>query len=62
MYHKHGNGDTLTCYGTEGAGVSFIGNKSTVEASESGRVARNLFRKFIEGTVHVYTVMLLNQY
>ncbi|XP_028418018.1 uncharacterized protein LOC114542746 [Dendronephthya gigantea] len=48
MHHKHGSGDTLTFYGTEGAGVSFIGNKSTIETSEGGRVALNLFRKFIE--------------
>jgi disulfide oxidoreductase YuzD len=53
MHHKHGSGDTLTFYGTEGAGVSFIGNKSTIETSESGQVALNLFRKFVEGKYKV---------
>lgn len=60
MYHNHGSGDTLTYYGTEGAGVSFIGNKSTIETSESGRVALNLFRKFVEGKYEVS--MSMNTY
>jgi hypothetical protein len=58
MHHKHDSGDTLTYYGTEGAGVSFIGNKSTIETSESGRVALNLFRKFIEGK---YEILMLDK-
>lgn len=49
MHHKHGNGDTLTFYGTEGAGVSFIGNKADIKASEGGKMALMLFRKFMEG-------------
>ena len=49
MYHKHGAGDTLTFYGTEGAGVSFVGNKETIQASECGQLTLNLFRKFVEG-------------
>lgn len=53
MHHKHGSGDTVTYYGTEGAGVSFIGNKSTIETSEGGRVALNLFKKFIEGKCEI---------
>ena len=49
MHHRHGAGDTLTFYGTEGAGVSFVGNKDTIPTSECGQLALNLFRKFMEG-------------
>ena len=54
MHHKHVSGDTLTIYGTEGAGVSFIGNKSNVETSESGQMVLKLFRKFMEGLYNYY--------
>ena len=39
MHHKHGNGDTMTFYGTEGAGISFIGNKADIKASEGAKMA-----------------------
>lgn len=49
MHHKHGLGETLTFYGTEGAGVSFIGNKMDVKTSEGGEMALTLFKKFMQG-------------
>lgn len=48
MHHKHGLGETVTCYGTEGAGVSFIGNKMDVKRSEGGEMALMLFKKFMQ--------------
>lgn len=62
MHHKHGSGDTVTFYGTEGPGVAFIGNKGNQETSEGGAMALKLFRKFMEGkpgqfgsTVYIFT-------
>ena len=49
MHHKHGNGTTVTLYGTEGHGVRFIGNKSTMATSEHGMAAIRLFKSFMEG-------------
>ena len=49
MHHRHGLGDTVTCYGTQGAGVSFIGNKTDVKRSDGGQLALLLFKKFLEG-------------
>ncbi|KAL9966654.1 hypothetical protein ACROYT_G024765 [Oculina patagonica] len=34
MKNRHGDDNSLNVYGTAGAGVTFIGNKSTVKASE----------------------------
>jgi len=39
MRNRHGDGDTLNVYGTAGAGVNFIGNKSSMQ----------LFDRFIKG-------------
>ena len=52
MHHKHGLGDTVTWYGTEGAGVSFAGNKNDIKTSEGGDMALRLFKKFMEGTIN----------
>lgn len=49
VHHKYGNNDTSTFHGTEGAGVSFIGNKADVKASEGGIMALMLLRKFMAG-------------
>ena len=49
MRNRHGDGDTLNVYGTAGAGVNFIGNKSSIEASEGGRMAMQLFNRSITG-------------
>jgi hypothetical protein len=52
-FHKHGSGDTVSFYGTEGAGVSFIGNKEDIPTSPGGEIVLKLFRKFMEGIVEV---------
>jgi len=49
MKNRHGDGDTLNVYGTAGAGVNFIGNKSSIKASEGGNMAKQLFDRFIKG-------------
>lgn len=49
MCHKYASGETVTFYGTEGEGVSFIGNKSDIKTSDGGAMAVKLFRKFMEG-------------
>lgn len=49
MKNRHGDGDTLNVYGTAGAGLTFIGNKSTVAASEGGEMALQLFKRFLKG-------------
>ena len=49
MCHKYASGQTITFYGTEGEGVSFIGNKSDINTSDGGAMALKLFQKFIEG-------------
>ena len=48
LYHKHGSGDTVTFYGTQGPGVAFIGNKKDKKSSQHGEMALQLFRKFME--------------
>lgn len=57
MHHKHGLGETVTCYGTEGAGVSFIGNKMDVKRSEGGEMALMLFKKFMQGKFYSITLV-----
>ena len=52
MQHKHGLGETITYYGTQGAGVAFIGNKADKKMSESGQMALRLFRKFMDGKIY----------
>ena len=42
MRNKNGDGDTINVYGTAGAGVTFIGNKSSIKASEGGVVYRDV--------------------
>ena len=54
MQNRHGDGNTITVYGTAGAGVAFIGNKSNKKISEGGDVALMLFRKFLKGAVNQY--------
>lgn len=49
IHHKYASGDTLSFYGTEGAGVSFIGNKNDKQTSEAGQLVLKLFRKSVEG-------------
>lgn len=49
MRNRHGDHDTLNVYGTAGAGVNFNGNKSSIEASEAGWMAMQLFNRFITG-------------
>jgi hypothetical protein len=53
MFHKHGSGDTVSFYGTEGAGVTFIGNKEDIPTSPGGDIILKIFRKFMEGVVEV---------
>ncbi|XP_067020837.1 uncharacterized protein [Acropora muricata] len=48
IHHKYASGDTLSFYGTEGAGVSFIGNKNDKQTSEAGQLVLKLFRKSVE--------------
>ena len=57
MHHKHGSGDTVTFYGTEGPGVAFIGNKGDKNSSEAGQMALKLFRKFMEGNMNTVCVI-----
>ena len=57
MHHKHGLGETVTCYGTEGAGVSFIGNKMDVKRSDGGEMALMLFKKFMQGEFYSVTLV-----
>ena len=54
MCHKYVSGETVTFYGTEGEGVSFIGYKSDVKTSDGGAMAVRLFRKFMEGIIKNY--------
>ena len=54
MQNRHGDGNTITVYGTAGAGVAFIGNKSNKKISEGGDVALMLFKKFLKGAVNQY--------
>lgn len=49
IYHKHGSGDTVTFYGTQGPGVAFIGSKKDKKSPQHGEMALKLFRKFMEG-------------
>ena len=49
LAHKYASGDTVSFYGTEGAGVSFIGNKNDIQTSEAGQLVLKLFRKSVEG-------------
>ena len=58
IHRKHGNGDTVMFYGTEGGGVSFIGNKSDMKTSEGGEVAVKLFQKFVQGEVYSVQCMM----
>ena len=51
IHRKHGNG-------TEGGGVSFIGNKSDMKTSEGGEVAVKLFQKFVQGEVYSVQCMM----
>ena len=52
MHHKYASGDTVSLYGTDGAGVSFIGNKMDTQTSEAGQMALKLFRKSMEGILN----------
>lgn len=69
MHQKHDLGDTVTCYGTQGAGVSFIGNKIDVKRSEGGEMALMLFKRFMQGKftstregliVHLHIALMLS--
>ena len=53
MYHKHGSGRTVSCYGTNGAGQEFISQDGS---SESGKLAIDCFWKFVGGTVCPYLI------
>lgn len=57
MHHKHGLREMVTCYGTEGAGVSFIGNKMDVKRSQGGEMALMLFQKFMQGKFFSVTLV-----
>ena len=48
IYHKHGSSDTVTFYGTQEPGVTFIWNKKD-KSSQHGEMALKLFREFMEG-------------
>ena len=52
MRNRHGDGHTVTVYGTAGAGVAFIGNRNDVKISEGGDVALQLFMKFMKGALN----------
>lgn len=66
MQNRHGDGNTITVYGTAGAGVAFIGNKSNKKISEGGDVALMLFKKFLKdyysrsGNEHLTTASTSN--
>ena len=47
----------MTCYGTEGAGVSFIGNKMDVKRLEGGEMALMLFKKLMKGKFYSVTLV-----
>jgi len=51
MRNRQGACDKLNVYSTAGAGVNFIENKSSIEASEGGKMAMQLFNRFITGTL-----------
>lgn len=46
----------MTCYGTEGAGVSLIGNKMDVKRL-GGEMALMLFKKFMKGKFYSVTLV-----
>ena len=48
--NKHGDGDTINVYGTEGAGVAFLGNKASRKASEGGELCIQMYKRFLRGT------------
>lgn len=68
MRNRHGDGHTVTVYGTAGAGVAFIGNRNDVKISEGGDVALQLFMKFMKdyysrsGSEHLTTASTTNDF
>ncbi|XP_020892778.1 uncharacterized protein LOC110232032 [Exaiptasia diaphana] len=59
MHSRHGRGNTVTCFGTEGAGVAFIGNKQNVKQSGEGHMVEKLFTKFMQGLINDCMIQII---
>lgn len=59
MHHKHGSGNTVTFYGTEGLGLKFIGDNTKDNiGTEPGETSLTLFWKFMAGTFYMTSILL----